>query len=409
MEDRIRKYIEAVVGVGVNIQPGQNLIIYSDVEQAQVARMALEIAYKRGAKDVMISWTDTISERLDYIFAPDEKFGVVPEWYKARLKHLVDEKYHILSIDSDDPDGYAGVDLDRIEKDDLAYGTAGKERDDQVSSSIIQWVNCAVPGAKWSRKVFPNATSDEEAKSLMWEAILSASRIDECDPVENWKKHVEYLKSKANKLNGYNFKELHYKNSLGTDLTIELPKGHRWLACGEKAKTGFEFIANIPTEEVFTVPHKKGANGVVYGTKPIVDMTDTIEDFWIRFEEGMVVEFYASKNQHLLEKLLNFDAGSKYLGEVALVPHSSPISRSGILWYNTLYDENASCHLAIGEGYTDCLKGISDADDEIKEALGFNQSLTHVDFMIGSTDLSITGTLQNGEVVDVFVNGEWAI
>ena len=409
MEQRIKKYIEAVVSIGVNIQEGQNLIIYCDVQQAAIARMALEIAYKRGAKDVMIAWSDTISERLDYLLAPEEKFGKVPTWYEERVKHFINEEYHILSIDSDDPDAYVGVDEDRVEKDDLAYGNALKLRDEQVTSGGVQWVSCAVPSVKWAKKVFPNASSDEEAMTLMWDAILKASRIDEGDSVENWKKHVKKLQEKSQKLNESNLKTLHFKNGVGTDLTIELPKNHVWLGGSATSNKGVEFLPNMPTEEVFTVPHKTGVNGIVYGSKPIVDTTDIIDDFWFEFKDGKVINFGAKKNQHLLEKLLNFDEGSKYLGEVAIVPHSSPISQSGILWYNTLYDENASCHLALGEGYPKCLPTLDGADEDEIEKLGFNESLSHVDFMIGSADLQISGTTESGEFIDILVSGEWAI
>jgi aminopeptidase len=273
----------------------------------------------------------------------------------------------------------------------------------------VQWAVVSVPAPAWAKKVFPNAASDEEAINLMWDAIYAASRVDDGDPVENWKKHIVTLDAKKDALMEHNFKSLHFKNSLGTDLVLELPKGHVWVACGEQAKTGFNFIANIPTEEVFTAPLRTGANGIVYSTKPLVFMGDVIDGFWLRFKDGKVVEYDAEKNKHLLEKLLTTHENSEYLGEVALVPHSSPISQSGILWYNTLYDENASCHLALGRGYSYTLSGTEGKNDEELNAMGLNQSLAHEDFMVGSSCLDIIGTTYDGKEVFVFKQGEWAI
>jgi len=409
VDNRLKKYVEAVVGIGVNIQPGQNLVITCDVDNANVARLAMEAAYRRGAADVMIRWTDDAINRIYYLMAPDERFGKVAEWECARMQYMVDNEYHTLSITADDPESLKGIDPERIEKDDKAYGLAFKPRSNQMMASEIQWVVASVPSVAWAKKVFPNAESDEIAVDLMWEAIFTACRIDEgSDPVANWEQHVKYLQAKAKLLNEYNFTKLHFANDAGTDLTVALPKNHIWLACGEKAKTGISFVANMPTEEVFTAPQKDGVDGIVYATKPLSYMGDVIDDFWLRFKDGKVIEYAAGKNENLLKQLVEFDEGASFLGEVALVPHSSPISQSGILWFNTLYDENASCHFALGEAYPTCVKGAADKAEAEQAAMGINHSLEHADFMIGSDDLDIIGTTQDGQAVQVFKQGEWA-
>ncbi|MCL2546085.1 MAG: aminopeptidase [Oscillospiraceae bacterium] len=407
-EKMLKKYVEAVLGIGVNIQPGQKLAIYCEINAAYMARMAMEEAYRRGAADVVIRWSDEASERIGYLLAPDENFGKVAEWERARMQHLVDEKYHVLWISSDDPENLKGVCPDRIERDEKAYNKMSKPRDDQIMANEVQWVSCSVPSPAWARKVFPDAAGDEQAMELMWEAIYAACRIDDNDPVENWQVHVAYLQGKADALNKWNFQSLRFTSGLGTDLEVKLPKNHCWLACGEEAKTGINFVANMPTEEVFTAPQRNGVNGVVYATKPLVYYGDVIDGFWLRFEDGKVVEYAAEKNQHLLEKLLTADEGSNYLGEVALVPHSSPISQSGILWYDALYDENASCHLALGDGYPDCITGAVGKSEQERIAMGLNQSFEHEDFMIGSGDMDIIGITQDGKEVQVFKQGEWA-
>ncbi|MCL2574838.1 MAG: aminopeptidase [Defluviitaleaceae bacterium] len=408
--DKLQKYVKLIVNVGVNVQLGQKLLINCPVDLAYFGRLAMQEAYDAGAADVLILWNDEISGRIHYLSAPDEAFGKEVEWIKARVKHLVDEGYCLLNVYATDPEILKGVDPVRIQKQQKVGQMMSKPLSDQVTASAIQWNLASVPTPSWARKVFPNAANDEEAIGLMWDAIYAACRVDDnSDPVENWTKHVNYLQEKANKLMELNFKSLHFTNSLGTDLVTELPEGHIWMACGEKAKTGNNYIANIPTEEVFTAPHREGVNGIVYSTKPLVYMGDVIDEFWVKFEKGKVVDYGAKKNPHLLKSLLELHKNADYLGEVALVPYNSPISQSGILWYNTLYDENASCHLAFGRGYSYTLGGTDGKTEDEMEAMGLNQSLTHEDFMVGSKCLSIVGTTNDGKEVSVFVNGDWAI
>jgi len=410
MGDKLQKYVRLVVNMGVNIQKGQKLLIRCPVDCAYFARLAMEEAYKAGAQDVQILWGDEKAGRINFLLAPDSNFGIEVEWEKARVQHLVDEGYNMLVVYATDPEILKGVDPERILKNQKVGMNTMKPLRDKVASSEIQWSLVSVPTESWARKVFPVAKTDEEAMELMWEAIYSASRVDDkTDPVENWKAHIATMQQKVDALMKHNFKYLRFKNAAGTDLEITLPEGHLWVACGEKAGTGYNFIANIPTEEVFTAPHRTGTNCVVYATTPYVYMGDVIEDFWFKFKDGQVIDFGAKKNQHLLEKMVKAHKNADFLGEVALVPHSSPISQSGILWYNTLYDENASCHLALGNAYPYTVKGALGKNDDELNLMGVNQSLAHEDFMMGSADMSIVGVTYDGKEVQVFEQGEWAI
>ena len=406
---KLEKYVKLLVNVGVAIKKGQKLLIRCPVDCAYFARMAMEEAYKAGAENVMIMWSDEVSMRINYLMAPDSNFGIETEWEKARIKYLVDEGYNLLAVSASDPEILKGVDSARVQKNMKAASVVGKPFSDVTSSSKVQWSVAALPTLAWARKVFPNAANDDAAVEMMWDAIFAASRVDDGDSVANWAKHVDNMQTKVDALMTHNFKSLRFKNSLGTDLELELPDGHIWMACGEKAATGNVFIANIPTEEVFTTPKRTGANGVVYGTKPLVYMGDLIEDFWFKFKDGKVTEYGAKKNQNLMDKLIYTHENADYLGEVALVPHDSPISQSGILWYNTLYDENASCHLALGRAYATTVKDTEGKSEVELNEMGVNQSLTHADFMIGSADMEIIGVTHDGNEVPVFVNGNYAI
>ena len=407
--NKLEKYVKMIINVGVNIQKGQKLMIRCPVDCAYFARLATEEAYKAGAEDVIVMWGDEKCARITYLLAPDSNFGKETQWEKERIKYMVEEGYNLLAVSASDPEILKGVDPERIKKNMNVAAVVGKPLSDKVSSSAIQWTIASVPSASWAKKVFPNAASEEAAMEQMWDAIYAASRIDDNDPVENWNKHIANLQQKVDAMMEHNFKSIHFKNSLGTDLTIELPKGHLWVACGEKAGTGYNFIANIPTEEVFTTPLRTGVNGIVYASKPLVHMGNVIEDFWMKFEGGKVVEFGAKTNENLLDSLIHTHENADYLGEVALVPHSSPISQSGILWYNTLYDENASCHLALGKAYPYTVEGALGKSEEELNAMGVNQSLTHADFMMGTADMEIIGTKYDGTQVPVFKGGEWAV
>lgn len=408
MHKYLEKYVKMIVRVGVNIQDGQKLMIRCPVDCAYFARLAMQEAYDAGASNVIIRWVDEKSSRIHYLSAPDSAFGIERGWEEEYIKYIIEEKYNLLAVSASDPEALKGVNPDRITKDQKVLSQINKPLSDKLSKSEIQWTIASVPTLAWAKKVFPDASSDDLAMEKMWDAIMKASRIDEKDPVDNWKSHIFNLQQKANFLMQNNFKELHFKNKLGTDLRMQLPDNHIWVSCGEPAGTGHNFIANIPTEEVFTAPYRTGTNGIVYATKPLVHMGDVIDNFWIKFENGKVVEFYAEKNQDLLKELIYTHPNADYLGEIALVPNLSPISQSGILWYNTLYDENASCHIALGRAYPTTVKGTEGKTEEELNEMGVNQSLTHSDFMIGSPDMNITGIKHDGTKVPVFIDGNWA-
>jgi aminopeptidase len=312
-----------------------------------------------------------------------------------------------VSVAASDPELLKEVKPERVMKTQKASSTALKEYRERTMSNKNAWCVVSVPTASWAKKVFPEL-SEQAAMEKLWEAICKTVRVDRPDPVAAWEEHKQYLKKSMDFLNAHNFKELHYQNSLGTDLTIELPEGHIWLAGSEFTPEGVEFIANMPTEEVFTLPKKTGVNGKVVSSKPLNYNGNLIDGFALTFKDGKIIEYSAHKGQEVLEKLIGTDDGSHYLGEVALVPFDSPISNSNILFYNTLFDENASCHLAFGKAYPVCIKDGSEQDKETLAARGGNDSLVHEDFMIGTADLAITGITHAGETVEVFKDGNFA-
>ncbi|MGL4998116.1 MAG: aminopeptidase, partial [Cetobacterium sp.] len=282
-----------------------------------------------------------------------------------------------------------------------------KEHYDRIMSNKNRWSIISIPTTSWAGSVFPNLSLEEAVKKL-WEAIFSVVRVDRENPVEAWKQHNENLNKMRGILNNKKFKKLHFKNSIGTDLVIELPKKHIWLGGGDKDTNGIDFVANMPTEEIFTLPKKDGVNGVVVSSKPLVHNGNIIDNFKLKFEQGRIVEFWAEKGLETLKGLIDTDEGSKYLGEVALVPYDSPISKSGIVFFNTLYDENASCHLAIGEAYSSCFQNAENLTPEEKELAGINTSLNHVDFMMGTECMNIFGETEEGDKIQIFKNGNWA-
>ncbi|MCL2546363.1 MAG: aminopeptidase [Oscillospiraceae bacterium] len=397
--DKLQKYVNLIVQIGVNIQPGQKLLIFSPVDAAYFARMIMEQAYKIGVADVVICWEDEVSDRIDYLLSPNDDYDKVLEWEKARVKHWVDDSYNVLTIYAPNSELSVGVNPKHIEMKQKAVEEARQPLYNQGWK--VQWGMAYVPTTAWANKVFPNAKDTKEAESLMWEAIYSACRIDENEPMETWHKHIEHLQNKIDALAAHNFKHLHFKTDAGTDLEVELPQEHVWMSCVGESTMGNKFVANIPTEEVFTAPLRTGVNGIVYATKPMVYMGKVIDGFWLRFKDGKVVDYDAKENKHVLKELLTTHDNADYLGEVALVPHSSPISQLNVLWYDSSFDENASCHLALGYAYPNSVKGAS------KGIL--NQSSIHEDFMIGTSDMDIMGTTQAGEEIFIFKQGEWAI
>lgn len=405
-EEKLTQYAQLAVQVGVNIQQGQYLLINTSTEALPFARKVVEEAYKAGAGRVHVNLTDPFVERALFDNATEDEFGNFPQWIVAQRDELIARKGALLWIDADDPDLLSGVATSKLSAHEKASGNALRDYRKAIMNDDIAWSIIAVPSPKWAAKVFPEVDSDKQVESL-WDAIFKTVRIGEGDAVEAWRQHIAYLNKQASKLNDMKIEKLYYK-APGTDLTIELPTGHIWQSGSSLTPEGVTFIANMPTEEVFTLPFKHGVNGYVSNTKPLAYRGNIIDGFKLTFEKGRVIEATAEVGEELLQELLKVDEGSGYLGEVALVPHHSPISESNILYFNTLFDENASNHLAIGEAYPTCFEGGRDLSTGQLEALGINRSLVHEDFMIGNGQMDIDAKLANGETVAIFRNGNWA-
>ena len=405
----LKDYVKLLVRVGLNVQKGQKVVVTSPVDCADIARLAVEEAYAAGAKDVIMRWGDDKISRLRYDNADDSVFNQFEEWTKLMLDTLSKEKAAFLSFSAADPEALLGVDPDRIMRYQTAARNALADYQKRSMNNEVQWTVASVPTEKWAKKVFPNATDSKEAIELLWRAIFSSSRVDGNDPAANWEQHKENLGKRAKKLNDYQFKTIKMKNSIGTDIEIGMPENHKWICAGERSRDDVEFLANIPTEEIFTAPHMNGANGKVVGSKPLVYNGNLIDGFEVEFKDGLVTSVKAKTNEELLKKLVASVPNADRLGEIALVPFNSPISQSNILFYNTLYDENASCHLAFGKAYPSCLKGgeLMSKDELVKS--GINDSLEHTDFMFGTADMEIKGVCKDGTEVDIFVDGDFAL
>jgi aminopeptidase len=403
----LEKYARLIVRTGVNIQKDQILVIASPIECAPFTRMIAQIAYQEGARDVIISWKDELFSSIRFLNAPEEVFEEFPPWQKEFYISYVRQGAAFLSIAASDPELLKEVDPVRVAKAQKASNVSLKEYRERLMNNKNVWCVVSVPTKSWAKKVFPYVLEDEAIERL-WAAILKTVRVDTGDPVAAWESHKNDLQRTMDFLNCHKFKFLHYKNSRGTDLKIELPADHIWLGGSEYTPEGVEFIANLPTEEVFTLPKKTGVNGTVVCSKPLSYHGNLIEQFSLTFKDGRIVDFSAEKGYEILKKLIETDEGSFYLGEVALVPHDSPISQSNILFFNTLFDENASCHLAIGKAYPVCIKNGENMSPAELEKLGVNDSLVHEDFMIGTEDLEILGITSTGIEVPIFKKGNIA-
>jgi aminopeptidase len=406
-QELLEKYASLVVKIGANVQPGQTVVVMSPVETAPFARAITEEAYKAGAREVFVDWNDEKLARIKFLNAPEEVFDEVPSWKKDFNLTNLHNGAAFIQIKASDPDAFKGVDISRISRSMKAMSTELKEYHEALMSNKNAWCIASVPTEAWARKVFPELPVEEAVESL-WKAILTAVRVDLEDPVAAWKEHTLNLRRSMAFMNDNNFKCLHYTNSLGTDLTIELPEGHRWVGGAEETTGGVEFNANMPTEEVFTLPKKNGVNGTVVSAMPLNHNGSLIDKFSITFEDGRITDYTAEEGYEVLKSIIETDEGSHYLGEVALVPKDSPISNQNILFYNTLFDENASCHLAIGRAYSPCLKNSENMSEEELEKAGVNSSLVHVDFMVGTKDLQIKGITAEGKEIPVFVDGNFA-
>ncbi len=406
--EKLSQYADLAVRSGVNIQKDQILVLQCPVEYAEFARMISINAFKAGAKDVVLVWKDEKSARIRYDYAALEVFESVPEWRAALYNGYSKQGAAFLNVLAEDPEIFKGVSSDK-----LLAGVKASERDlkdyrDCFDKSELQWNLVAVPNEAWAKKVFPDLAV-EKAIEKLWDAIFKAVRIGNGDPVELWTQHGDNLSKKSDILNEKQFNKLIYKNSLGTDFTVGMPKNHIWAGGGEKNTKGVFFFPNMPTEEVFTAPDCRYAEGKVVSSMPLSYQGTLITDFSLTFKDGKVIDFSAKEGYEALERLLNTDEGSRRLGEVALVPYDSAISNMNILFYNTLFDENASCHFAFGRCYPNTIKGGELLSKEALLELGGNYSMNHVDFMVGTSDLSIIGVEENGKETIIFKNGNWAI
>ncbi|WP_442916889.1 aminopeptidase [Lysinibacillus sp. 54212] len=405
-DNYLLKYAELAVKVGVNIQKGQFLYIAASTDTVDFVRLVTKIAYEHGARQVFVDFTDDQITRQRYELAPEDSFDFYPAWKVQERESLAEQGAAFMSIVSQSPDLLKGIHSKRIASVQKATGLALNKYRQYVQSDKISWTVIAAPSKEWAAKVFPELPENEQVDAL-WSAIFKATRSTLDNPVEAWMQHNDTLHEKVNYLNEKSYTKLHY-TAPGTDLTIELPKGHLWCGASSVNEQGDSFMANMPTEEVFTVPNKTGVNGYVSSTKPLSYGGNIIDNFKITFENGRIINIEAAQGEEVLKALVETDEGSHYLGEVALVPHQSPISESGLLFFNTLFDENASNHLAIGSAYAFCLEGGKTMSSEELLQHGLNQSITHVDFMIGSSEMNIDGITEDGKVEAVFRNGNWA-
>ena len=409
-QELLNKYAAFTVQVGVNVQKGQTLIIRCPVEGAYFGRACMEAAYKAGARDVVIRWEDEKAARIRMELGEEEALSETkPYELRSYLDYAESEGgCCLLAIHASDPEIFKGLDTGKINRVSLAKQEAMKSWREYTMKDRVQWCVVAIPTPAWAASVFPGLDEDE-AQEKLWSAIFDVCRVTGGDPVSAWKEHVAKTSACRDKLNELQLESIHMTSANGTDLTVGLAEGHTWEGACSKAENGAVFIANVPTEEVFTAPHRERVNGVVKGTKPYVYNGQLIDGFSVTFKDGVVVDYSAEKNAELLGQLLDSDEGARRIGEIALVPASSPINRSGLLFYNTLFDENAACHIAFGAGYPTTVKGGAAMTTEELLACGVNDSAIHEDVMVGAEDMTITGLTKTGETVTIFENGEWAI
>lgn len=405
----LKKLAKLAVKVGANVQSGQTVVLRANTESRELAREVVRAAYEVGARKVIIDWSDEYVSKYAFEHQDDETLKEVPDYIVNKNQYYVDQNACFISITSPMP----GLNKDIDSKKVQMAGIASQQKLGFVREYTMgnkgQWTIVAAANKVWAAKVFPDLPEDEGVEAL-WDAIFAASRVTlDNDPIEDWKQHNKTLKAHSTLLNDYNFKQLHFKNSLGTDLIVGLVENHIWAAGGEVGANGVYFNPNIPTEEAFTMPHKFMTQGKVVATKPLNYNGKLIENFSLVFDKGKVVSYEAEKEVEALESIINFDENAGYIGEVALISHDSPISNTNILFYNTLFDENASCHLALGRAYPMNIKDGIGADVKDLEPKGYNNSMTHVDFMFGSSDMEITGLTQDGKEVKVFEKGNFVI
>ena len=407
-EDKLKEYADLLVRVGTGVQKGQDMVITAQVDQAPFARYCAQAAYDAGARLVDMNWSDDALSRMKYLCAADDTFDVVPAYRVRFCTDYAEGNACFLSLVSSDPENLKGVDPGRLERAQRASGKYLKRYRELGMSSAFPWSVGALASPAWAKRVFPDLP-EGEAVAALWEKIFMAVRVTgDGTAVKKWRQHQENLQRHVKILNDYSFDRLRYRNALGSDFTVGLVKGHVWCAGGEETPKGQFFMPNMPTEEVFTAPDRNRCDGVICASLPLSKDGNVIRDFRFVVKAGKIVEATAGENEALLNQSISVDEGASYFGEVALVPYDSPISNSRTLFYNTLFDENAACHLAFGEAYPMTIEGGTAMSEEELVAHGMNKSITHVDFMVGTADLAIDGYTADGRCVPVFRNGNFA-
>lgn len=406
-EKLLDNYAAIAVTIGLNVQRGQDVMIFAPVEAPDFTRKAVRKAYEAGAENVYVEWSDEVVTRTMFDLAPDQAFEKYPEWRADTYRELADSNAAFLYIYSPNPELLKGIDPERVALSRKTASAANKKFTDAKISATVSWTIVSVPTEAWSAKIFPDLGRKERIEAL-WKQIFTITRTDRDNPEQAWKEHIQALADKLDYFNEKRFRKLYYK-APGTDLTIELPSGHLWAGGGMTNGRGTPFQPNIPTEEIFTMPLKTGVNGTVASTKPLNNDGNLIDHFSLKFRNGRIVDSAAERGGEALRKIIETDEGSHYLGEVSLVPHHSPISETNLIFYNTLFDENASCHLAIGASFPFNYRGGRQMSKEALAEAGANASLAHVDFMIGSDQLDIDGETADGRRIPIFRKGNWTI
>ena len=406
----LKKYADFIVRVGVNPQPGQTLIINCSLEAAPLARLCVRSAYEAGARDVQVNWKDNTVSRTQMELGSEEALCDNKPWQLRRYLDYAESEggVCVLHLIADDPEVYAGLDGAKISRVNAAARKFMAPWREYTMNDKVQWSIAAMPSAPWAKKMFPELDTAAAIEKL-WQLIFDVCRVTGGDPVNEWKAHLDRLMTLRDKMNAFDLESVHFKSSNGTDLTVGLADKASWESAGSKNEKGVDFLPNIPTEEVFTAPHKDKVDGIVYGTKPYVFNGQLIKGFHVTFKDGKVIEHGAEEGTDLLGQLLDTDEGSRHIGEVALVPASSPINRSGALFYSTLFDENAACHIAFGASYPGTTADGTSLSKEELLARGMNQSAIHEDVMIGAEDSEITGKCRDGRTVELFKNGIWVL
>lgn len=405
---QMEKFAELAVAVGANMQKGQKVVIRCDVKCSEFAHLIAEKAYQLGADKVIMQWGDEDLGRLNMLYASKETLCNIPQHQVDEMQYFIDNKCCLISIAAGNPNIYKGCDADKLAAYQLAFSKARQAFRDATMSNYLRWTIVSVPTPAWAKQVFPDLP-EQQAMDKMWDAIGHIMRLDTPDPVAAWKAHIAKLHKRAEFLNKHNFEYIHMKNGCGTDIKIGLATGHQWIAAEEEGQDGIAFTANMPTEEIFTAPHNKKINGTVVNALPLVNNGNVIDKFKITFTDGKVTDYSAEVGYDALKNLLSSDEGVLSLGEIALIGKNSPIAESGILFFNTLFDENASCHLAFGASYPTTVKDGNSLTEEQRASLGMNSSLQHVDFMVGTKDIDIDGIGYDGKVTALFRDGEWVI